>query len=47
MVERFFARLKDEFGARMIYVRGNRKVLAHLMYGVLALMGDQLLQGTP
>ena len=47
MVERFFARLKDEFGARMIYVRGNRKVFAHLMYGVLALMGDQLLQGTP
>jgi len=47
MVERFFARLKDEFGARMIYVRGNRKVFAHLMYGVLALMADQLLQSTP
>ena len=46
MVERFFARLKDEFGGRMIYVRGDRKVFAHLMYGVLALMADQLLQST-
>jgi len=42
-VERFFARLKDEFGGRMIFVRGNRKVMAHLMYGVLAIMADQLL----
>ncbi|MEC4683875.1 MAG: transposase [Nitrospirota bacterium] len=42
-VERFFARLKDEFGGRMIYVRGNRKVFAHLMYGVLAILADQLL----
>ena len=29
--ERFFARLKDEFGGRMIFVRGTRKVMAHLM----------------
>ena len=42
-VERFFARLKDEFGGRMIFVRGNRKVMAHLMYGVLAILADQLL----
>jgi transposase len=41
--ERFFARLKDEFGGRMIFVRGNRKVMAHLMYGVLAILADQLL----
>ena len=27
----------------MIFVRGNRKVMAHLMYGVLAIMADQLL----
>ncbi len=42
-VERFFARLKDEFGGRMIYVRGNRKVRTHLMYGVLAILADPLL----
>ena len=42
-VERFFARLKDEFGGRMIFVRGNRKVMAHLMYGVLVILADQLL----
>ena len=29
--ERFFARLKDEFGGSMIFVRGNKKVMAHLM----------------
>ena len=43
-VERFFARLKDEFGGRMIFVRGDRKVYAHLMFGVLALLADQLLR---
>ena len=41
--ERFFFRLKDEFGGRMIFVRENRKVMAHLMYGVLAILADQLL----
>ena len=41
--ERFFARLKDEFGGRMIFVRGNKKVMAHLMYGMLAILADQLL----
>ena len=41
--ERFFARLKEEFGGRMIFVRGNRKVMAHLMYGVLGILADQLL----
>ena len=41
--ERVFARLKDEFGGRMIFVRGNRKVMAHLMYGVLGILADQLL----
>lgn len=25
-VERFFSRIKDEFGGRLIYVRGSRKV---------------------
>ncbi len=33
-VERFFARLKDEFGGRMIFVRGNRNVMAPDVRGV-------------
>jgi transposase len=46
MVERVFARLKDEFGARSIRVRGAQKIMAHLMFGVLALTVDQLLKLT-
>ena len=46
MVERVFSRLKDEFGARSIRVRGASKVMAHLMFGVLALTVDQLLKLT-
>ena len=42
-VERFFVRLKDEFGGRMIFVRGNRKVMSHRMNGWLAILADQLL----
>ena len=44
MSERVNARLKDEFGARRIWVRGPEKVMAHLMFGVLALTVDQLLR---
>jgi len=44
MVERVFSRLKDEFGARTIRVRGARKIMAHLMFGVVALTVDQLLK---
>jgi hypothetical protein len=44
MVERVYARLKDEFGARDIRVRGDRKIMAHLMFGVLALTADQILR---
>jgi hypothetical protein len=44
MVERVYARLKDEFGARHIRVRGARKIMAHLMFGVLALTADQILK---
>ena len=47
MVERVNARLKDEFGARHIRVRGAQKVMAHLMFGVLALTVDQLLKLVP
>lgn len=43
-VERVFARLKDEFGGSMIRVRGAAKVMAHLMFGILALTADQLLR---
>ena len=43
-VERVNARLKDEFGGRNVRVRGWKKVMAHLMFGVLALTVDQLLR---
>lgn len=43
-VERVNARLKDEFGGRMIRVRGAVKIMAHLMFGILALTADQLLR---
>jgi hypothetical protein len=46
MVERVYSRLKDEFGARLVRVRGARKIMAHLMFGVLALTVDQLLKLT-
>jgi hypothetical protein len=44
MVERVNARLKDEFGASHLRVRGATKVMAHLMFGVLALTVDQWLR---
>jgi hypothetical protein len=44
MSERVNARLKDEFGANQIRVRGAAKVMAHLMFGVLALTVDQWLR---
>ena len=43
-VERVNGRLKDEFGARHVRVRGHAKVLCHLMFGVLALTVDQILR---
>jgi hypothetical protein len=47
MVERVNARLKDEFGGSRIRVRGAAKVMAHLMFGVLALTVDQWLRLAP
>ena len=44
VAERMNARLKDEFGGRMIYVRGALKIKAHLMFGLIALTVDQLLR---
>ena len=46
MSERVNARLKDEFGGRTTRVRGATKVMAHLMFGILALTVDQLLRLT-
>jgi len=43
-VERVNGRLKDEFGGKMVRVRGCAKVMAHLMFGILALTADQLLR---
>ena len=42
MAERVNARLKDEFGARFVRVRGAVKVKCHLMFGALALTVDQI-----
>lgn len=42
--ERVYARLKDEFGGRFLRVRGASKVMAHLMFGILALTADQILR---
>jgi hypothetical protein len=42
--ERSNARLKDEFGGKNLRVRGDTKVMAHLMFGILALSADQLMR---
>ena len=42
--ERSNARLKDEFGANHLRVKGEAKVMGHLMFGVLALSADQLMR---
>jgi hypothetical protein len=43
-VERVNKRLKEEFGGKMVRVKGWSKVTAHLMFGILALTADQLLR---
>lgn len=43
-VERVNSRLKDHFGARHIRYRGAAKIMAQLMFGVLALTVDQWLK---
>ena len=42
--ERVNGRLKDEFGARHVRVRGYDKVLAHLMFGMTVLAASQLIR---
>ena len=44
VAERSNARLKDEFGGNTLRVQGGTKVMAHLMFGVLALSADQLMR---
>jgi hypothetical protein len=44
MAERVNARLKDEFGARFLRVRGTAKVKCHLMFGIVALAVDQIIR---
>jgi len=43
-VERFNSRMKEEFGADNVMVRGASKVTMHLMFGVLALFADHLIK---
>jgi len=42
--ERGNSQLKDNFGGRMLRVKGAHKVYAHLMFGILALTVDQLIR---
>ena len=42
--ERGFSRLKENFGACHVKVRGAAKVMAHLMFGVICLTAEQLLR---
>ena len=44
IVERGFSRLNDEFLSGQIRVRGAKRVMAQLMFGVLALTVDQHLR---
>lgn len=46
-IERVFARLKEEFGGRMVRVRGPAKVMTSLLFGIIALTADQLLRLLP
>jgi hypothetical protein len=42
---RVYSRLKEEFGGRLVRVRGCAKVMTHLMFGILALTADQIQRG--
>ena len=43
-VEKINGRLKDEFGGKMVRVRGHAKVMTHLMFGRIVLTADQLIR---
>jgi hypothetical protein len=42
--ERANSRLKEDFGANNVMVKGHSKVTQHLMFGVVVLFADQLLR---
>jgi hypothetical protein len=42
--ERANSRLKEDFGANNVKVRGHSRVTLHLMFGVIALFADQILR---
>lgn len=42
--ERANSRLKEDFGANNVMVRGHSKVALHLMFGVITLFADQVLR---
>ena len=44
VAERMNARLKDEFGGRNVWGKGDIKVMSPLMFGVLVLATDQLMR---
>jgi hypothetical protein len=43
-VERAFSEMKDNYGASFARVRGAKKVMAHLMFGIIALTASKLWQ---
>ncbi len=43
-VERVNGRLKEEFNARMVRVKGHAKVMAHLMFGIITLSANQMMK---
>ena len=44
VAERTNSRLKDEFGGRVVRVRGDAKVFCHLMLGILVITADRLIR---
>lgn len=44
VAERLNSRMKEDFGARNVMVKGAEKVKTHLMFGLIALFADQLLK---
>jgi hypothetical protein len=42
--ERVNSQMRDNFGAQFVRVRGAAKVMAHLMFGMVALTATQLYQ---
>ena len=43
-VERSNSRMKEDFGADNVMVKGHSKATLHLMFGVITLFADQILR---